>query len=154
CHFMGFEVIHNHDIARTQLGNQDLLDIAVEHIPIRAAVHGHRRHEAVHTHRANQRHGLTPIAWLGRISPLTTWCPSIRPGHIDMTSRFIDKDQLLHLRLPAPLLEGGPSLASLLGVLFGSMERLFFRVSPSWSSARYMVVRPTCTRTCVANCSQ
>src|SRR5581483_6845550 len=153
-HFMGFEVIHNHNIARTEVRNKDLADVAAEDLAVGTTIHGHRRHEALHAHCADQCHGLTAIARFSGIRTLTARRPGIRARHVDVAAGLIDKDQLLHRLLLAPLLEGGPSLAARLGILLGSMERLFFRVSPSWSSARYMVERPTWTRTFVANCSQ
>ena len=151
---MGFEVIHNHHIARTELRNKELVDVAAEYLAVGTTIHSHGRREAAHASRADQRPRPASVARLGRIRPWTARRPGIRACHIDLTARFIDKDQSFALLLRHQLGEGRASLASRLGVLFGSLERLFSRVSPSWSSARGRVERPTRTWTFVANCSQ
>jgi hypothetical protein len=153
-HSMCLEVVHDDNIARTQLRSEDLVDVAAKHRAVRAALHGHRRHESPHAQRANPRHGPAPIARLSGIRALAAWCPGMGACQIDMTAGFIDKDQLLHLLLSDQLLEGGPSLAPILGILFGGMKGLFFRVSPRCLSARCIVVRPMCTGAVAASCSQ
>ena len=153
-HFLRFAVIHNDDMARMQLGGQDLVDVAAKHITVCAALHGHCRYESLHSYRTNHRHGPAPIVRLGGIRALSSWRPRIGTRHIDMALRLIDKDQVVHLLLSDQLLEGRTGLASFLSVLFRSVERLFSRVRLSCLSTCCIVLWPMYTGVVAATCAQ
>ncbi len=103
------EVVHDHDIAGLEAGDQQLLDIGAKAVAVDGAVEDTWRGDPVNPERSNEGQGApSPLRHLGEETsppPATT----VRAGHIGLGPGLIDEDQtprveamLILAPLPAP----------------------------------------------------
>jgi hypothetical protein len=117
--FMAAEIVHDDDVARLKLRNENLLNIGAEAFTVDRTVKQARRGEAVAAQGAKESQRPPVAVWCEAPHPLAFWRPSAQWGHIGLDPGFVDKDQAPGIE---PGLPGVPALASTCDVGACSLE--------------------------------
>src|SRR3954454_293426 len=122
------QVVQDHDIARPQGGDEDLLNIGLERCAVDRAVQHEGRHDTARAQPGHKGGCLrAPVADDDpKASP--TRSASVAPAHVDRGPGLIDEHQPLGIKVELALKPGLASLANIRPVLLGGMCRLFLRV--------------------------
>ena len=106
---MAAEVVHDDDVARLKLRNENLLNISAEAFAVDRAVEQARCGKAVAAQGAEESQ-RPPVA-VGReaAQPFAFWPPSVQWGHVGLNPGLVDKDQASGIELGLPR---APALAS------------------------------------------
>lgn len=142
-HFVGPEVVHDHDVAGAKRRREHLLDPGAKDGPVDWPVEHERRGQPVAPQGAQERGGV-PVA-RGNASPTMHAFrgAAARGGHGGRGPGFIQKYQATDFQVR---LFGRPSLPRLgyvRALLFGRMEGLFFRRNPRRATVFHIVVMLT-----------
>ena len=135
CPLVARQIIHDHDVARLELGNEYLLHKRLEDIAVdRSIDHGRTLH-AFDTQGGDQR-GRLPVSVRRLIDQaFTTWGSPSKPGHVRLGPRFIDEDQSSGVRVLRPRAPLSPSSDDIRAVLLRRMDRFFLNESPIFFKA-------------------
>ena len=116
---MAAEIVHDHDIARSEGGQKELLDIEGKGLTVDRAVYDARGIDAIVSQGCQERHGF-PVAEGGFCAQsLTARAPSSQGCHVRFGPGLINKDKALRMKaalilsplLPAPSDAGSILLA-------------------------------------------
>jgi hypothetical protein len=113
------EIVHDDDVARLKLRNEDLLNIGAEAFAVDGTVEQARRGEAVAAQRAEERQRAPVAMWREAAHPLAFWPPSAQWGHVGLDPGLVNKDQAPGIELGLPC---APALASTRDVGACSLE--------------------------------
>ncbi len=122
---MAIEIIHDHDVAGFERGNEELLDISQEAFAIDGAVKDHWRINAIGAQRRQEGESLPVAMRHFCVQGLATCTPAAQPRHIGFGRGLIKKDQPRRIKLA---LMGFPPRAfsgDVGTVLFGGEQGFF-----------------------------
>jgi len=132
--FMGTEVVHDDDVARTQRGDKHLAHIGVEDLGVGRSLDGHAGGGAIQPHRGDHRGGAPmPVRSMAdqSFAPGRT---TAQTRHVGLGRRLVDEDESRRVEPSLAAFPSTPGLGDVRPVLFGRMESLFLYVSPSFAS--------------------
>lgn len=122
---MTAQVVHDHDIAWTQIRYQELFDPGQKTLAIDGAVEHARRDDAVTAKTRNEGQCLAMTVRHLRDQSLASGTASVQSGHVRLRPGFIDEDQpsggdlvLVLLPLPPPARDVG-------AILFAGVQAFF-----------------------------
>src|ERR1700744_5370078 len=113
------EIVHDDDVARLKLRNENLLNIGAEAFAVDGAVEQARRGEAVAAQGAKERQRPPVAVWREAPYPLAFWPPSAQWGHVGIDPSLVEKDEAWRTKLGLPL---APAPASTCDVGASSLE--------------------------------
>ena len=87
------EIVHDDDVARLKLRNENLLNIGPEAFAVDGAVEQARCGEAVAAQGAKESQRPPVAVWREAPHPLAFWSPSAQRGHVGLDPGLVDKDQ-------------------------------------------------------------
>jgi hypothetical protein len=96
------EIVHDDDVARLKLRNEDLLNIGAEAFAVDGAIEQARRGEAVAAQGAKECQRPPVAVWREAPHPLALWPPSAQWGHVGLDPGLVDKDQAPGIELGLP----------------------------------------------------
>ena len=96
------EIVHNDDVARLKLRNEDLLNIGAEAFAVDGTIEQARRGEAVAAQGAKEGQRPPVAVWREAPHPLAFWPPSAQWGHVGLDPGLVDKDQASGIELGLP----------------------------------------------------
>ena len=100
--FMAAEIVHDDDVTRLQLRDEDLLNIGAEAFAVDRAVEQARCGETVTAQCAKECQGPPVTMWREAAHPLAFWSPSAQWGHVGLDPGLVDKDQVPGIELGLP----------------------------------------------------
>ena len=122
---MGGEIVHHDDVTAAQAGDEDLLNVGLEHFTIHGAVEQHWRGHAVQPQRAGEGRGFPMPVGHGGDTTLATFGPSTQACHLRGGTGLVDKHQVFSSKVrlrQAPRRTLGRDVWPL---LFGGVRRFF-----------------------------
>lgn len=135
------EIVHHHDIARFQRGNQMLLDPGAKQNPIDGPLDGEWSDESFGPQPTEERGGFPAATRSLFHQPRPQTRAAVSPGHVGFGPRFIDEYDFGGINLilrSAPL---SPLLGDIRTILFLGNQRLFFRDCLSARHALQIVIK-------------
>ena len=90
---MAGEVVHDHDVARLQIGDEDLADIGLEPVAVDWAVQHHGNHNAVEPQSGNEGRRLAMAVRVPHAQPFTTSAATVAAHHVRGRPGFVDEDE-------------------------------------------------------------
>jgi len=96
------EIVHDDDIARLKLRDENLLNIGAEAFAVDWAVEQARRGEAVAAQGTKESQRPPVAVWRETPHPLAFWPPSAQWGHVGLDPGLVDKDQASGIELGLP----------------------------------------------------
>ncbi len=96
------EIVHDDDVARLKLRNENLLNIGAEAFSVDGTVEQARRGETVAAQGAKERQRPPVAVWRETPHPLTFWPPSAQWSHVGLDPGLVDKDQASRVELGLP----------------------------------------------------
>jgi hypothetical protein len=96
------EIVHNDDVARLKLWNQNLLNIGAEAFAVDRAVEQARRGKTVAAQGAKEGQRPPVAVWREAPYSLAFWPPSAQRGHVGLNPGLVDKDQAPGIELGLP----------------------------------------------------
>jgi hypothetical protein len=96
------EIVHDDDVARLKLRNENLLNIGSEAFAVDGAVEQARCGEAVAAQGAKESQRPPVAVWREAPHPLAFWPPSAQWGHVGLDPGLVDKDQASRIELGLP----------------------------------------------------
>lgn len=122
---VGTEIVHHHDVAWGELGNEHLIHIGFKGDAVDGAVQHHWRHHAGATQRSDKGGGFPVAMWNERPQALTSPTAPRTTGQVSGHPGFVDEDEPVGIEIelglkpvPAPLQDVGPILLGGVGSLF------------------------------------
>ena len=125
------EIIHDHNVARTQLRAEHLVEVGEEDVGIGGRLDGHGCDHAAEAHGPKNGQDLPVTAGRGFVDALAFSRTAIESRHAGRNAAFVKKDQLFGRDRADPVEEFDPPLEVDRGIAFDGVERLFFLGSPS-----------------------
>ena len=114
---MAWEIVHDHDVAFAQFGQENLLDVGLEGETVDWAVDHEWRDEPAQRQGADEGRGFPMSKGNADPQPLAPRGPAIAPRHVCGGPGFIDEDQALGIEIElafepflAPLRDVGAAL--------------------------------------------
>jgi len=137
--FMRAEVIEDHDVARLEGGNKELLDVGVEAFAVDGPVEQAGRVDAVVAQRGEESGGL-PAAMRNLVDEaFALRRPTAQAGHVGFRPGLVDEDQSPGID---QALIGPPSLAVaayVRAILLARDQGLFLNVTPIRRKKRHII---------------
>jgi hypothetical protein len=96
------EIVHDDDVARPKLRNENLLNIGAEAFAVDGTIEQARCGETVAAQGAKERQCPPVAVWREAAHPLAFWPPSAQWGHVGLDPGLIDKDQASGIELGLP----------------------------------------------------
>jgi hypothetical protein len=124
------EIVHDHPIARSQRGAENMVQVSKEDFSICSRLDGHGGDHAVETHRTQDRKDFPVALRCALVNPDTAQRSGVAPGHLGRNTAFIQVNQPFRWDRPDPVEEDFAPSAVLFGVSLGGVERLFSAASP------------------------
>src|SRR5215470_1527060 len=146
---MKLHAVQQDDITFDQFRDQKMLDVKIKDLRVNCAFDGHHRADPTEAQGAQDRNVGAVMSRLTDLGALTPWSAGVCPCHRCVDRELVDEDQSLDRHHHLFLLERGP----LDRVGFVVALRLFFRDSPSASSARQIVAMLASTLARFFSCS-
>jgi hypothetical protein len=132
---MGFEVIHDKDLAGTQLREQHLVQKGQQDRAIGAACDCHSRDQPLETQGAEQGDRVAPIDGLRRLRALAPRRTGVEAGHRLRAARCIAKDAVIRSQRLDGILQRGPLPWHVGPLWLGGAKRVFYAAGPVWFMA-------------------
>jgi len=129
---MGFEVIHNEDLAWTKLRQQHLVQKGQKDLAIGEAFDRHGGDQPLETQGPEHGEMPAPIDWLASQGPLAPRRTGVEAGHRLMAARFIEKDEVLRSEWLNGVLKRGPLPLDVGPLVLGGAKRFFYEAGPVW----------------------
>jgi len=145
CSLVARQIVHDHDIARSQLGYEDLRHISLEPVAVDRTIEHHWRNHAGHAHTGDQRGRLAMAMGKADAQALASGAAAMAVGHIGDGPRLVDEHETLRLQIKLPIEPVVPLPQDVGAILLDRVPRLFLRVIPRRSKNRHKVPIPTCT---------
>ncbi len=92
-HFMGWQIVHDHGLARRQCRGQNLFDVGQEGITIHPPLQQHRRGQPVDAQASDKSRGHPMAMRDARHASLTFRCASAQPRYLGGGTGLIDEDK-------------------------------------------------------------
>ena len=121
-HFVGTEIIHDHQLAGFQLRTEDVSEISQEDIAIGGRLNRHSGYPSGNTDGSQQCQGPPATGRNSLLDARAMQRTAVATGHFRRNTAFVDEDDLRRVDVPGFL---PPELAlrfDALAVLLGSME--------------------------------
>lgn len=96
---VGREIVHHHDVAWMQLGNEKLFDPSQKDRAVHRAIYGHRRDNLVMTQRGDEGHGLPMPMRRMADQALAARTSTVTAYHVGCRPHFVDEDETLGVNL-------------------------------------------------------
>ena len=96
------EIVHDDDVARLKLRNENLLNVGPETFAVDGAVEQARCSEAIAAQGAEESQRPPVAVWREAPHPLAFWPPSAQGGHVGLDPGLVDKDQASRIELGLP----------------------------------------------------
>ncbi len=103
------EIVHDDDVARLKLRNENLLNIGAEAFAVDGTVEQARRGEAVAAQGAKEGQRPPVAVWREAPHPLAFWPPSAQWSHVGLDPGLVDKDQASGIEFGLPRAPALPS---------------------------------------------
>ena len=113
-----------------EIGDQDLLDVGLEGVPVDGAVQDHGGDEARSAQGADESRRLPMAEGDWRAEPLTPRRPAMSAGHVRRSPGLVDENQPVRIEVELAFEPGEPTAQDVGTVLFLGPGRLFLRVTP------------------------
>lgn len=123
---MARQIIHHHDVAGTQCGNQVLLDPAEEQLPVDRPLHAQRGDEAGRAHRAEKRRRFPAAVGHGLDESCSLEAAAVSARHVGLGPGLIQKDDLIGIELRLLFNPLTTLVGDVVALLLGRNQRLFF----------------------------
>jgi hypothetical protein len=137
---VGAEVVEDHDVARTQLRDEDMEDVLVEDFAVGGRVDGHAGGPAVAEEGPDEGPHAPMAVGSGVAGALSAQGPAVEADHLGRRGGFVDEDEARQEPFRAfrgPALPLGLDFGA---VLFGGAKRFFLCVMCILRSVRKMLV--------------
>jgi hypothetical protein len=141
--FVAGQVVHDHDVAGTQLAHQHLLDVGLKGIAVDRAVEHHRRHHSGEAQTGHEGRGLPVAVGDAGAQPFTLGRPAMQARHAGGRPGLVDEHETLRIEVDLSLEPLLAPLHDVRPVLLGSMRCLFLRVMPWRLKKRHIVLMAT-----------
>ena len=105
---VGGQIVHDHDVAGAQLGNERLLDIGAKGLAVQRAVEDHGRSEAVVTQPGGEGGGFPMAMRHGSAASLASGRTTVKARHFGVGGGLVDEDDARRIEIELPF---GPRLA-------------------------------------------
>jgi hypothetical protein len=133
---VGGEIVHDDDVAVAQLGAQDLFDVGRHPLAAHAAVPIEGRDDARVGEACGHGNAVAPILWLAPDDALPFGPASVGASHREIHAALIEEKKASPKAEQRPKSIEVPSQKHyIVAFSFGRVDRLFFRVRPSFASA-------------------
>jgi len=101
---VGAEIVHHHDVAGRERGEQDFGDVGEKPFAVHRAVQRHRRGQPIDAQTGGEGRHLPVAVRDLALEPLAARAASARARHVGGAAGFIDEDELsgIEKRLPGP----------------------------------------------------
>ena len=123
---VSWQIVHDHDVAWPQLGNERLFDIGEKGFAVHRAVEDHRRSDAVVTQPSGEGGGFPMAMGHGGAASLAPGRTTVKARHLGVRGGLVDEDDPRRIEVE---LSFKPRLARRVhraAALFGGVRRLFF----------------------------
>ncbi len=128
---MGPEIVHDHDVAGLEAGNEDPLDINQEAFAIDRTIEQPRRLDPVLAERGQESHGV-PVSERRRPwQALTAGRPAPKRGHVGLGPGFIDEDQAGRVDARPIFQPLHPAARDIRAIPLAGDQRLFLKLNPA-----------------------
>jgi len=140
---MGAHVVEHDDVAGLQLPEEEALEEGLENLRVGGALDGHHRADPHHVERPDHRRDRSSVARDDPARALAARGAGVRARHGDVAACLVDEHEPVGVEALRELDELAPEgLDAGLALLNGG-QTLFFRVSASFSSTRFIEDRLT-----------
>ena len=96
------EIVHDDDVARLELRNENLLNVGAEAFAVDWTVEQARCSEAVTAQGAKECQRPPMTMWREAAHALAFWPPSAQWGHVGLDPGLVDKDQVSGIEVGLP----------------------------------------------------
>jgi hypothetical protein len=96
-HLMRRQVVHHHDVARLELGAQNLFHIRAKDLAVDGRGDRHHRFDTAQAHGPQRGQDFPVTLRGGFVNPLAPWRTAPLPRHLRGDATFIQKNQLLRI---------------------------------------------------------
>lgn len=118
---MAREIVHDDYVARCEGWCEDLLDIGKETIAIHGTIEHGRCAQAIPPQGGNEGYRLPMSPRHFRDQTLAARCSSITPGHIGLSTSFVDENETFCIQPALSLMPEAARMGDIFAILFGSM---------------------------------
>ncbi len=125
---MAGQVVHDHDVARPELGDEHLTDIGVEGVAIDRSIEHHGRDQAGAAQARDEGGGLPVPERHARAQPFSAPATTVAAGHVGRCPGLVDEDQLVGVEVELAVEPGPAPFYDVGTVLLGRVACLFLRV--------------------------
>ena len=119
------EIVQNHDVARTKLGNENVDNILVEDFAVGGGVDGHAGCPAVAEERPDDGPYAPVAVWSGVADALAAQGPAVKTYQFGRCGGFVDEHEVCRNPFHAFFEPALPLCPDFRTVLFGGPERFF-----------------------------
>lgn len=138
---VGAEIVHDDDVAGSQLRTQHLVEVGEEDFAVGGRLDRHGGEHATVIHRTQDGDDLPVASGDVVVDAPAPWSACVDPGHLGRDAAFIQIDQVLGCDLAEPVDERFPPESVGFGVAFAGVDRLFFSRNPNRFTTRAMCAR-------------
>jgi len=96
------EIVHDDDVARLQLRNENLLNVGAEAFAVDWTVEQARRGEAIAAQGANEGQRPPMTVWREAPDPLALGAPSVQWSHVGLDPGLVDENQASGIEVGLP----------------------------------------------------
>jgi hypothetical protein len=126
--FMGGQIVHDHNVAWPQFGDERLFDIGKKGVAVHRAVEDHRRNDPVVAQPSGESRGFPVSVRHGSPTSLTLERTAIEARHLRIRRRFVDEDDPRWIEFELPFEPRFARRVRRATALLGGVRRLFLRV--------------------------
>ena len=98
------EIIHDHDVAGGEAGDQEIIDVGQEALAVDRAVEQAGRLDPVMSEGGDERHRLPATEWSFPFHPRPAGTPAAQRRHVGLRPRLVDENQSFRIDPPLILL--------------------------------------------------
>ena len=119
------KIVHDHDVAAAQTGNEKLADIGEEALAVDRPVQHQRRDQTILAQSGDEGGGLAMTIGDRRDNAFAAPGPAVATGHVGRGGRFVDEHQLGRVQIALHRSPGGARRGYVGAVLLGRPDLLF-----------------------------
>ena len=133
---MGWQVVHNDDVARLQVGHQGLGDVAVEARAVRGTVQKRGRAQPARAQGGRDGHCFVSPLWGCKPAALAARGPAMTPRHFGGSRRLVQEHKSVRIELGLGLEQRLARRAYVRALLLSCVRRPLFEVIACYRKKR------------------
>ena len=142
---MARQIVHHHDVARRELGHENLVHIGVEGVSVDRAIEHQRRDHTGEPEAGDEGSGLPMAMRDAGPEPFALRRTAAQTSHVGRRPRLVDKDEADGVEIELAVKPVFPALQNIRALLLRRVRGLFLNVSPQRSRKVHSVARPART---------